>query len=171
MRGTLVRFLAAGAIAASALATAPAHATAFADCPYGQVNGSITYNTPVTTIAGPTTWTMTLNATCVGQAPLAGAYTLVFTGQSTESCTSGNGGATVTGTGPNGPLTGSWSFARFGVHYYGFAPYGFGVFTDAAGTHNMFWWLDLYPLSPTGGAAAPCPITHASVIGHGALND
>ena len=133
------------------------------DCPYGNVTGDITYNTAVTTTKGRVTWTMNLHADCVGSGPVAGHYDLTFTGSSDESCSEGTGGATVTGTGPNGAITGTWSFTRGGIHYYGYAPRGNGHFTDSLGEHQMAWWLDIL----TGGN--PCPGLTADVAGHGLI--
>lgn len=126
------------------------------------MTGDIAYTTPVTTATSPVDWTMHLHADCGGTG-VAGHYELTFTGHSNESCTSGTGGAQVSGTGPNGPLSGTWSFTRGGIHYYGYAPAGSGHFTDSSGTHQMAWWLDLF----SGGA--PCPVATARIEGHGLL--
>jgi hypothetical protein len=143
----------------------PTNTVAVADCPYGNVVGDILYSAPVQATPLTVSWTMTLHADCVGTSPLAGHYDLTLVGQSTESCTAGNGYATVVGTGPNGALTGSWSFTRGGIHYYGYVPSGYGSFTDATGPYQMAWWLDLFP-----NAASSCPIPSAHIVGHGALH-
>jgi hypothetical protein len=134
-----------------------------ADCPYSHVSGSISYSPAVQSTSGPVTWDMTLQADCFGLTPLTGHYDLSFSGSGTESCTTGSGSATVTGTGPNGALTGTWSFTRGGIHYYGYQPSGHGEFTDATGTYQMAWWLDIVP------TGSSCPISTADVTGHGAL--
>ncbi len=145
----------------------PASATSAADCPWGSVNGSVTYTPPLqATPQPPGTWSMNLTMTCVGTAPSAGNYTLAFAGGTGETCTTGIANGSITGTGPLGAITGSVGYARYGIHLYGFPPHATSTFSSGGKAFTLAIWLDVLPPS-TGGPA--CPLAAGTVIGHAAV--
>jgi hypothetical protein len=59
-----------------------------------------------------------------------------------ETCAHGenDGPGTITGTGPEGPINGTFAFHREGFHYW-----ISGTFDSASETHRFWFWTDLVP--------------------------
>jgi len=130
-------------------------------CPYGSITGTGTWTPPETATLAPHVFVWDTNATCTGTADDGGFYHVTFTGSANDACTAGTGAGTLSGTGPEGPISGSFTFYRGGIHLY-----ISGTFVSGGEQHNLQYWLDV--LASTDGV---CSYSTAPLIGHGAIWD
>ena len=161
--------VAAVAVAAAGLAASPAYATGAAYCePFAPpqaaaIQGYGNWSPGVTAVPANQQWSMSLDANCTSPGSSggdAGQYHFDLSGTSTESCAGGNGSGTVSGNGPEGPLAGTISWWKGGVHYY-----MSGSITQGGHQHTLQLWIDVIPT--VGGDA--CFYAFAGVFGHGAI--
>lgn len=157
-------------IAAGVGAFAPpaAHALDFdaGYCPATSATGHVSYTPGVTVTPSPNTFTMDVSCSAAGTADESGSYALTLNGTSLlDTCASGtddpSGSGTVTGTGPEGAVSGTFSFTKPGIHYY-----IDGEYTSGAERHTLKLWLDIINQSPS-----PCFYNEADLIGHGVFAD
>jgi hypothetical protein len=124
-------------------------------CGPNQTTAGITYAAPpATPLPQPTAWTMNVTSDCLGSAPLAGHWALTLTGNGSQGCNYGTGSASVSGTGPNGAVTGSLDF-QYVDGWYLFFPNG--TISDSTGTYPAVWWVQF----PQGCPAISGPATMA----------
>jgi hypothetical protein len=132
-----------------------------------------------------THWSVDVTLRCTAGLPqAAGTYHLVITGTSSETCANGGGGGTVTantsaktsgvGTGPI--VNGSWQYARYGLHYFGFPGSGDGdIYVQESPVtfhhYKVYMWLDLVPTIPQTQATTGCPNTGGTLTGHALITE
>jgi len=164
MRRFLSLFACVVAIGGSALAGVSAHAddgdTDVAYCPPGSVNGSGNWTPPQSTVMSPHQIDWETVAQCIGSGDETGPYVIDFTGTSTENCVAGSGGGSLNGTGPEGPIFGTFTFNRGGIHLY-----ISGTFTSGGEEHMLQYWLDVKTIDNV------CTYSNAPLIGHGVIAD
>lgn len=131
-------------------------------CPYGSVTGNGTWSPAETTVTTRHDFVWDTTATCTGGDD-GGLYRIVFNGSAIDNCVSGNGSGTLTGSGPEGPITGTFTFRRIGIHLY-----ISGDFLSGGERHTLQYWLDILP---PGGDNSLCNYTTAPLIGHGVIAD
>jgi hypothetical protein len=129
-------------------------------CPYGSITGTGNWTTPVTAVVSPHVFTWDTNASCAG-ADEGGAYHIVFQGTSNDACTAGTGAGTLAGDGPEGPIAGSFTFYRGGIHLY-----ISGSYASGGEQHSLQYWIDVLPSTD-----AVCSYTTARLLAHGAMYD
>jgi len=130
-------------------------------CPYGSITGTGSWTPAETATLAPHVFAWDTNANCLGAGDDSGAYHIVFSGSSNDACTAGTGSGTLSGSGPEGPIAGSFTFYRGGIHLY-----ISGTFLSGGEQHNLQYWLDV--LASTNGV---CSYSTAPLIGHGAIVD
>jgi hypothetical protein len=130
-------------------------------CPYGSITGTGNWTPAETTVVGPHAFVWDTHADCTGTGDDSGHYDVVFTGSANDACTAGNGSGTLSGTGPEGVITGSFTFYRGGIHLY-----VSGSFFSGGEVHNLQYWIDV--LASTG---AVCSYSTAPLLAHGAIVD
>ncbi|MDQ1748602.1 MAG: hypothetical protein QOD07_2865 [Frankiaceae bacterium] len=130
-------------------------------CPYGSVTGTGNWSPAETTTVGPHTFVWDTNANCLGAADDGGFYHVTFRGSSNDACTAGSGAGDLSGSGPEGPITGSFTFFRGGIHLY-----ISGTFVSGGEQHNLQYWIDV--LASAGGT---CSYSTAPLLAHGAIVD
>ena len=132
-------------------------------CAYTQVQGTAAESPPMTSTVLTRAESMTIQANCTGAGDEAGTYTLTLSGSNFGNCAAADGSGTVTGTTPEGAMSGTYTYARPGVHYY-----INGSYTSAGEQHSMQLWMDIVPpIDPQ----QACFYSVASLIGHGAFID
>jgi hypothetical protein len=132
-------------------------------CAYTQVQGTAMETPAMTSSVLTRAETITIQANCVGAGDESGLYTLSLTGSNFGNCGAADGSGTVTGTTPEGAMSGTYTYARPGVHYY-----INGSYAAAGESHSMQLWMDIVP--PVDPQQA-CFYSVASLIGHGAFAD
>jgi len=166
MRRLLSLFACLIAVGASAVAGVNANAADddvdAAYCPAGSITGVGTWTPPITTVMMAHALTWTTHAQCTGSGDENGAYDIGFNGTSNEDCATGTGQGTLTGTGPEGGISGTFTFRRIGVHLY-----ISGMFLSGGEEHTLQYWLDV--IMPT--SEGVCVYSSAPLIGHGVIAD
>src|SRR4029077_6182139 len=81
-------------------------------CPYGAITGTGNWTPAETAVVGPHAFVWDTNAACPGAGDEDGLYHVVFTGSANDACTAGSGSGTLSGNGPEGVITGSFTFYR-----------------------------------------------------------
>jgi hypothetical protein len=130
-------------------------------CPYGSISGTGNWTPAETAVLGPHAFVWDTNAECTGWGDEGGFYHVVFTGSANDACTAGNGSGTLSGDGPEGLITGSFTFYRGGIHLY-----VSGTFFSGGEQHNLQYWIDV--LASTNGV---CSYSTAPLLAHGAIAD
>lgn len=130
-------------------------------CPYGSITGTGNWTPPETTVVSPHAFVWDTYANCTGTGDDSGFYHVVFTGSSNDACTAGTGSGTLSGDGPEGAITGTFTFYRGGIHLY-----VSGNFVSGGEAHNLQYWIDV--LASTDGV---CAYSTAPLIAHGAIVD
>ena len=158
-------FLAAG-LAGMSIAAPPAGAVLVdpAYCPVTGLSGHVDYDSVVTLTPAANTFVMTVSCTAPGLSHNAGSYSLTLTGTTPLDTCAGaalTGSGTITGSGPHGATTGTFTFIRPGIHYY-----IDGAYSAGGAGHTLKLWLDIVNPSPS-----PCSYDQADIIGHGAFGD
>jgi len=130
-------------------------------CPYGSITGTGSWTPAETATLAPHVFVWDTNANCTGAGDDSGSYHVVFSGSANDACTAGTGSGTLSGSGPEGVITGSFTFYRGGIHLY-----ISGTFVSGGEQHNLQYWIDV--LASTDGV---CSYSTAPLIGHGAIAD
>lgn len=130
-------------------------------CPYGSISGTGIWTPAETAVVGPHAFVWDTNANCTGWGDESGFYHVVFTGSANDACTAGSGSGTLSGNGPEGVITGSFTFYRGGIHLY-----VSGTFSSGGEQHNLQYWIDV--LASTDGV---CAYSTAPLLAHGAIAD
>jgi hypothetical protein len=153
------------AVGGSAVTGVSAHAdvsdTDAAYCPYGFVNGVGVWSPPETTTLAPHTFQWNTQAQCLGGLDESGTYNITFVGTALDNCAAGNGTGSLSGSGPEGSIAGTFTFYRGGVHLY-----ISGTFFSGGEQHSLQYWLDV--LASAEGA---CNYSTAQLVGHGVIAD
>lgn len=164
MKRRLAVLAASAVLAAAAFGTGPARADDpdGAYCPPTATTGSVTYTSPVTTTLAPHAFTMSINTVCTGAPDETGPYVFSMSGTGVESCaaidpTAPHGGS-VSGAGPEGAISGTFTYLKVGLHYVVSMQ-----FTMGGEEHTGQFWMDVFP--------PVCPYTTAALIGHGVVAD
>jgi hypothetical protein len=130
-------------------------------CPYGSIAGTGNWTPSETTVLGPHAFVWDTHADCAGPGDDSGSYHVVFTGSANDACTAGSGSGTLSGSGPEGVISGSFTFYRGGIHLY-----ISGSFASGGEQHILQYWLDV--LASTDGV---CSYSTAPLLGHGGILD
>ena len=114
-------------------------------CPYGHVTGTAAYS-PALAVTPRTvaeTFDLTLSG-CASSAEPAGDYALHLDGTAVDACVTagaypapGTGGGTLTGSGPNGAVDGTYGLTKHGTRYL-----VRGRFTSGGREYLTDLWLD-----------------------------
>jgi len=130
-------------------------------CPAGSITGTGNWAPAETTTLAPHAFVWDTQAACTGTDDEAGAYHVVFNGTANDACYGGSGSGTLSGNGPEGVITGSFTFYRGGIHLY-----ISGTFSSGEEQHNLQYWIDVLA-----SASGVCSYTTSSLLGHGAIWD
>jgi hypothetical protein len=143
-----------------------AHASSSAVCP--AVQAFIRYDAPLTSSATTTGFTMNLQLQCAGSAPAAGLYFLALSGTtSSEDCVNGWASAPISGREGEDPVTGTGSYIKGGLHYYGIAPAAPNTFTVRGVTYTLEFDLQRGRLG--GPPDTSCPYAFTDLTGTATL--
>lgn len=166
MRRLLSLFACLVAIGGSAVAGVGAHADVSdvdaAYCPATGVHGTGEWAPAETMTTAPHSFVWTTDAQCTGSGDESGSYHVQFTGSGVDNCVSGNGSGNLSGVGPEGAITGTFTYRRIGLHLV-----ITGDFFSGGEEHTLQYWLDVIAASDQ----QMCNYTTASLIGHGAIAD
>ena len=151
------RVLGITAIVATAVLIGPARVSASvvepdaAYCDYTTMTGDATWSPGVTVAPQPNTFTMNITVSCY---PILhefddeyGNYSLTLQGFAPLLSTAGSvvpGNGTISGSGPEGSITGTFTFHVDTIHYY-----IMGSYTSGFEQHNIQLWPDLLTFSPS----------------------
>jgi len=131
-------------------------------CPYGAITGVGTWSPAETVTPAAHSFAWDTFGTCAGTGDDSGSYHITFYGTAFDSCEVGNGGGSLSGSGPEGAISGNFTFYRGGIHLY-----INGNFFSGGDQHTLQYWLDVLP----SGSQVVCDYTTANLIGHGAIAD
>jgi hypothetical protein len=135
-------------------------------CPIPTATGHVVYNPGVAAAPSPNTFTMTVSCNATGVGDDSGPYALTLSGSTLlDTCVSGTGNpqgsGTLSGTGPEGTVAGTFTFTKPGIHYY-----ISGSYTSGGENHNLQLWMDVINQNPS-----TCFYNQADVVGHGTFAD
>lgn len=131
--------------------------------PYGSVTGSIFWVPGLEPVVVAESWCATLTANAQGLGDEAGTYSLQVCGSGFESPAGSfmPGSGSVSGSGPEGTVSGSFIYQRTGMHID-----VTGSYTSNGETHLLQLSLDAVPMQ-----TPPQPITDATVMGQALFAD
>lgn len=125
--------MALAVLAATLASAAPASAGYDSAACVETVNGSVSWDHPLSSTPAPNSWTMTLGAQCTGTPPYTGGWSVTVDGSSTaDSCAAGAGQSTLTTTRPGSStsLSAAAHWTRYGPNWQlGVMPTGSGGFS------------------------------------------
>jgi hypothetical protein len=161
-------------VAALAVIAAPSRASASvlepdaAYCDYTTMNGTASWSPGVTVAPQPNTFTMDIFVDCYPEFTQFddeyGIYDLHLTGFAPLLSTAGTvlpGSGTISGSGPEGSISGSFTFTANGIHYF-----IVGNYVSDFEQHQIHLWPDLLSFSPS-----PTFYNFATLSSHGAFID
>ena len=135
----------------------------------GGATGTVDFTPAVDVTPADNDFVMDVSCVFGGSNHNSGAYDLTLDGHTqSDSCTTGidaGGNGTVSGTGPEGLVTGSFGFHREGVQYS-----LSGVF-ETGGYQHVFAFGVTMSNTTHNNAASACPFDHADVLGFGFVMD